>query len=203
MTAVANNLELNKGDQFIIALDVSGSMGMKDVPGGMTRYHFVLEQLDTFMTNADQWDPDGVSFYTFGHSVNAYPNLHAGEYKTKLPKGATEGSTDTAGVVKAAYAEHKKAGSEQTFLMIFTDGAPNDAAGLKKAIVDITNDVKDPGEFRIAFLTVGNRDAALNAFLTDLDDNLVAKDGAKHDIVDVKELTSVDFAAAVAGAIHD
>lgn len=197
-----NNLELNKGDQFIIALDVSGSMGTTDTPSGLTRYKHVLEQLSVFMAEAGKWDPDGVSFYTFGERVTAYPNLAAGEYVNKLPKGPTEGTTCTDMVIKAAYAEHKKAGSEQTFFMIFTDGEPADHQAVKRAIIDITKDVKDEKEFRIAFLTVGVRSSTLEAFLTNLDDTLTS-DGAKYDIVDVKRLEDVDFMAAVSGALND
>lgn len=205
-----SHFELNKGDQFIILLDDSGSMGQTDTPTGASRYNSVMEQLDTFMAEADKWDPDGVSFYVFSHDVRQHANLHAGDYKAKIPAKPTGSGTCTDKAIRAAYAEHKKgkaAAAEpenyQTFVFLFTDGAPDDGRALKQAIVDITKDVSDEKEFRIAFLTVGKRDTNLNNFLTDLDDNLVAKDGAKYDIVDVKELKDVDFRAAVEGALND
>lgn len=205
-----SQFELNKGDQFIILLDDSGSMAATDTPSGQSRYQAVMEQLDTFMAEADQWDPDGVSFYLFSHDVRGHANLHAGDYKSKIPAKPTGSGTCTDKAVRAAYAEHKKGkaaaadpSNYQTFAFLFTDGAPDNGQALKSAIVEITKDVQDEKEFRIAFLTVGKRDAALNTFLTDLDDNLVAKDGAKYDIVDVKELKDVDFRAAVEGALND
>jgi len=197
-----NNLELNKGDQFIIGLDVSGSMQTKDTTSGLSRYDHVLEQLDVFMNEADKWDPDGVSFYTFREKVTAFPNLKAGAYKSKLPKAPIEGTTLTEQAIKAAYAEHKAAKSEQTFFMLFTDGVPANPDAVKQAIIEITKDVKDEKEFRITFLTVGVRDTKLEAYLTNLDDTLT-NDGAKYDIVDVKRIEDVDFMAAVSGAIHD
>lgn len=41
---------------------------------------------------------------------------------------------------------HKQGGYEQTVLFVATDGSPSDREAVKKAIVDITNDVKDERE---------------------------------------------------------
>ncbi len=200
MTDNANNLELNKGDQFIIALDISGSMGATDCPGGMSRFAYTLETLKTFVREAAKWDPDGVSFYPFGVRCHAFPDMQPDDIDAKIGTLSLEGATMTHLAISAAYAEHKSKSNEQTFLMIFTDGEPSDPPAVQKAIVDITQDVKDEKEFRIAFLTVGNRSPGLQTWLTELDDALP---GAKYDIVDVKKLEEVDFMAAVDGAIND
>ena len=196
----AANLELNKGDQFIIGLDISGSMGSTDCPGGMSRFAYTLETLKTFVREAAKWDPDGVSFYPFGARVHAFPDMKPDDIDAKIATLKLEGATMTHLAINEAYAEHKRKKNEQTFLMVFTDGDPSDPDAVKKAIIDITNDVKDQKEFRIAFLTVGVRTATLEAFLTGLDDDLK---GAKYDIVDVQRLEDVDFMAAVDGAIND
>lgn len=198
----ANNLELNKGDQFIIGLDISGSMGATDCPGGSSRINYSLETLKTFVREAAKWDPDGVSFYLFGAQVHAFPDLKPEEIDAKLSGIKLEGMTRTDLAITRAYEEHKAKKNEQTFLMIFTDGSPSDGDAVKKAIIGITNDVKDEKEFRIAFITVGQRPADLDAWLTALDDTLTS-DGAKYDIVDVKRLEEVDFMAAVNGALTD
>lgn len=197
-----NNLELNKGDQFIIGLDISGSMGATDCPGGLSRIAYSLETLKTFVREAAKWDPDGVSFYPFGVTVHAFPDLQPAEIDTKLVGIKLEGATMTHLAVNRAYAEHKAKKNEQTFLLIFTDGEPSDPDALRNEIIGITNDVKDEKEFRIAFITVGQRSASLDAYLTALDDDLT-KAGAKYDIVDVKRLEEVDFMAAVDGALND
>lgn len=197
----ANNFELNKGDNFIFAVDVSGSMGHNDCPGNLTRIEFLKEKVKLFATEASKWDEDGIDVLTFGHQVTPYLGVTAetaGEIIGKL--GANEGSTDTAGVIRKAYELHKNAGKAQTTLFVATDGEPNDRQAVKQAIIDITNDVKDEREFNISFLTVGKIDAGLAAFLTALDDDLSA---AKYDIVDVKELESVDFMSAFMGALND
>lgn len=197
-----SNLELSRGDQFIIGLDISRSMETADCPDGMKRLAYTLETLKIFVCEAAKWDPDGISFYPFGATVHAYPDMLPDDIDTKLKTLRTEGATMTHLAVDRAYAEHVAKKSEQTFLMIFTDGEPSDPAALKQSIIRITNAVKDPSEFRIAFITVGVRSAGLDAYLTNLDDTLT-NDGAKYDIVDVKRLEEVDFMAAVDGALTD
>ncbi len=196
-----NNLELNKGDNFIFGVDVSGSMAHNDCPGGLSRINFLKEKVIQFAAEASKWDTDGIDVLTFGSKITPYQGVTA-EKAAELIGGfqANEGSTDTAGLIKAAYDLHKAGGYEQTTLFVATDGAPNDKDAVLKTIADITNDVKNEREFNISFLTVGKIDDGLRAFLTVLDDALP---GAKYDIVDVKELESVDFEAAFLGALND
>lgn len=197
----ANNLELNRGDNFIFGVDVSASMGANDCPGGQTRIDFLKEKVKLFATEASKWDTDGIDVLTFGHQVTPYLGVtgdKAGEIIGKL--AANEGSTDTAALIRAAYKLHKEGQKEQTVLFIATDGEPNDKDAVKQAIIDITHDVKDEREFNISFLTVGKISPGLSAWLTALDDDLK---GAKYDIVDVKELGSIDFMSAFMGALND
>jgi Mg-chelatase subunit ChlD len=201
-TKKMSNLELNKGDNFIFGLDVSGSMTTTDTPTGQSRIEFAKEKAIAFALEASKWDEDGIDLITFGHKITNFNNVTAETSKQIIESlQANEGSTDTAGLIKAAYARHKEIGSsENTVLFIVTDGAPNDKEAVKQAIINITNELVDEHSFAISFLTVGKIDAGLQAFLTELDDNLK---GAKYDIVDVKALEDVDFIAAFVGALHD
>jgi uncharacterized protein with von Willebrand factor type A (vWA) domain len=194
-----SNLELNQGDDFIFLIDVSGSMAMKDTPTGQSRYEFAKEKAIAFCNIADKYDTDGISIYRFGHAITQFKDITSDRIDAVFAGGSNEMSTDTAGAVRAAYAEHKAAKNEQTFVIVVTDGTPADAKAVKQVIIEITHDVKDEKEFRITFLQVG-QDAAAAAFLASLDDDLK---GAKYDIVDTKRLEDVDFMAAVAGALND
>lgn len=198
-----NNLELNKGDNFIFGVDVSGSMAHNDCPGNMSRIEYLKEKVILFAQEASKWDTDGIDVLSFGHKITQYNGVTGDKAEEIIKKlSANEGSTDTAGLIRAAYKLHKDAGKEQTVLFIATDGNPSDPDAVKKAIIDITKDVKDEREFNIAFLTVGNIDAALRNYLTALDDELESA-GAKYDIVDVKSLEEVDFMTAFMGALND
>lgn len=196
----ASNFELHKGDQFIIAVDASGSMQMQDTPSGESRFVYTLESLKAFVSQAAQWDPDGVSFYSFsGTKVDQHPDVKTvDEVNDLIKKIHIGGGTPTDKAISAAYAEHKSKGSSQTLLIVFTDGEPSDPEAVKKTIVDITNDVKNEMEFRISILTVGQRSAELDTWLENLDEHL---DGAKYDIVDISKLEEVDFTTACANAI--
>lgn len=195
------NLELNKGDNFIFGVDVSGSMSHNDCPGGMKRIDFLKEKTIQFAQEASKYDTDGIDVLTFGHAITPYLGVTGNKAAEIIGKlGANEASTDTAGLILAAYKLHKDANKEQTVLFVATDGEPSDRDAVKQAIIDITNDVKDEREFNISFLTVGIIDAGLRSFLTALDDDLK---GAKYDIVDVKAIEEVDFISAFMGALND
>lgn len=193
-------LELRKGDDFVIALDISASMRNTDCPGGLTRYKYALEQCHQFAHEAAKYDTDGVSAYTFGANVNAHENVTADKLDALLSSTSFEGATNTHLLVQAVYNEHVKNGNEQTCLMIFTDGEPSDPAALLKTIADITQKLKSNEEFTMIFITVGQRSPDLQDFLTKMDDSLP---GAKYDIVSVKALEEVDFTSAFNSALTE
>ncbi len=199
-----NNLELNKGDQFIFALDVSMSMNQKDCPGNLSRIEYSKEQAKVFAAEAGKYDPDGADYLTFGEKITKYWN-QSPEDAAKLIDGlkASEGSTDTAGAISTAWERAKELRAngctDNIVLFIVTDGAPNDREAVKITIRKIAETLDNGEEFGISFLTVGQIDQGLREFLTELDDTL----NAKHDIVDVKDFMQVDFVGAFVGAIHD
>jgi uncharacterized protein YegL len=195
-----SQLELNKGDNFIHAIDVSASMQGTDTPTGAQRVDFVKETVKTFIGESAKWDDDGVDVLTFGHRVSPPFKVDANNLNVIDALRANEGSTNTAGVIAEAWKLHRSGGYKQSVLFVYTDGEPSDEGAVFKTIAGITQELKDEHEFAISILTVGNRSASLEAFLTKLDDALP---GAKHDIVDVKRLEEVDFMAAFAGALHD
>jgi Mg-chelatase subunit ChlD len=197
-----SQFELNKGDNFIFAIDVSGSMQATDTPAGASRIEYLKEQVITFAREASKWDEDGIDVISFGHQVKVFEKVTA-EKAGDIIGGlkATESQTRTDLVITKAYELHKAGGYKQTVLFLATDGEPTGTTdeAVKDAIRAIASDVKDEHEFAISILTVGVPSASLQSFLTELDDSLKAK----HDIVDVKALESVDFIAAFAGALHD
>lgn len=194
-----NMMELNQGDDFIFLIDVSASMGATDTPTGQTRYDFAKEKAKAFCHEASKIDTDGISIYRFGHAVTRFSDITEDKIDGVFNDGPNEMSTDTAAAIQAAYEEHVARKNDQTFVLIVTDGAPNNTKAVQDVIVNITNQVKDEREFNIGFLQVG-KDSAATAFLTALDDDLK---GAKYDIVDAKRLEDVSFMAAVAGAMND
>ena len=201
---------MNFGDQMIVGFDRSKSMQTKDCPGGLSRFVYVQNTMRGFIRRANDFDPDGVSFYFFNNQVSAHPDVATPEEIDKIIDTLQpDGGTATDLVIKAAYAEHKNKKAQatpeeqkdyQTFFLLFTDGEPNDKHAVEQEIIKITKDVVDPEEFRIAILTVGKIDSSLAKWLKDLDDNLTKK-GAKYDIVSIHAFDHVTFEQAIADAI--
>jgi Mg-chelatase subunit ChlD len=206
-----NNLELNKGDNFIFLIDVSLSMKTTDAPGGLSRIEFLKEQVITFAKEASKYDTDGIDVVTFGHGVKVYEGITADKAESIIRGlAANEGSTDTAAGLAKAWELHKaykaRGGQDQTVVFAATDGAPNDRNAVISTLRKIAAEQEaDNEDFSVSFLTVGEIDGGLRAFLTTLDDDLNAKDknGNAVDIVDVKALAEVDFMSAFIGAVHD
>lgn len=195
-----SQLELNKGDEFIHCVDVSMSMKTADCPGGMSRIEYLKEQLRTFFKASAAWDESGASIITFGQQVLSFPDLKLEEGLAKIDSlKAAEMATDTAGAIQAAYDEHKRKGSKQTFCFLYTDGEPSDREAVKRVVRNIANEIPDEHAFAIQVLTCGVIDPGLASFLKECDDDIKAK----HDIFDVKAIESVNFEEACAGALDD
>lgn len=191
-------LELKKGDQIQFLIDRSGSMDTRDCEGD-SRYNYAAEKVKVIVKGAAQFDPDGVSIHFFNHKVESHKNVATVEEVNELiAKHRPGGNTATDLAIQAAWKEHQTSKSSQTFVFVITDGEPSNPSAVERAIVNITNSVSSPEEFRLSFLTVGERSSGLDAWLTGLDSNLK---GAKYDIVGVEKLEDVDFESAVADLI--
>ena len=206
--ANANHFEISKEDNFVVLLDVSASMGTADCPGNTLRIEYAKEMAIKLTNEAAQYDDDGVEVYSFGQEVK-FIGQATGANATHLitPLGANEMMTNTHLAINKAYEDHKqrkaKGNKDQTVVFIVTDGAPTDKIATIDAIVNITKEVP-PKEICFGFLTVGAVDSSLQAFLTDLDDNLVSKYGAAYDCVDQRPLESITgFFDAFNVAVND
>jgi Mg-chelatase subunit ChlD len=191
-------LEIQKGDQIIFLVDRSGSMATADCNGD-TRYNYVRETIKAFVRGAAQVDPDGVSVHLFNNRVELHEDVATPEAVDKLidthgPGGGT--MTDLA--LAAAWKEHRRKGSKATFVVCFTDGEPYDRQAVEKEIILITTQMQNPEEFRVMFLTVGQRSPELAAWLEHIDSSLT---GAKYDIIGHETAENVDFQQVIADLI--
>jgi Mg-chelatase subunit ChlD len=198
MSDDTKNLELNKGDNIVVAVDRSASMKKKDCPGDTARIDYLKEGTVALIEEASKYD-SGVDVIAFGSTISVFEGVTPATAKQTVAKiDATEGQTNTHAAIQAAWELHKKHKEKQTVLLLATDGEPSDEDKVMSTIADITKAMNDEHEFAICFLVVGKPSAELEKFLKRLDD---AVPGAKHDIVDVQPF-SADFSKAFEGALH-
>jgi Mg-chelatase subunit ChlD len=200
----ATHYELNKGDQFIVAIDNSGSMNFKgDVPKGMTRSEYAKSFTSNLIKEAIKYDPDGVDIIIFDSSIRTFEGVTEQNLEQVLSVVNPSGSTATADALKVARQLTDKklqAGEKENIVtLVITDGVPNDKEAVKTVLRDWAGSLPDGEQVGVSFLIVGTPDETTVAFFTEIDDNL----NAAHDIVDVKRLDEVNLEMAFAGAIHD
>lgn len=191
------NLEQLKNRDYVLVIDKSGSMTANDCPGGKSRWESAKESTIAIANKICEFDPDGITVYTFAGSFKKYENTTASKVAQIFQENEPMGGTTLGPVladVFADYSSRKKAGSTKAngeMLLVVTDGQPSDESAVAKEIIKFGNGLDNADqEYGISFLQIG-KDAEAARFLKKLDDDLVSQ-GAKHDIVDTKTFEEVE-----------
>ena len=182
---------------FIVVADTSGSMAEKvKVGSSVTRWEAMQESIRTLIRDLSKIDSDGIGMVQLGGSCQSWDNVNEdnalGIFKDLSPRGGTP-------LAEALQAAFKLAGksAKKDFIVVYTDGVPDDMDAVKKAIINQANYQDHDDSLTILFVQVGD-DTSASKFLRDLDDNLK---GAKFDIVDAKTVAEVDAFASTAELI--
>lgn len=202
MNATVDQSVLSEYD-FIVAIDASGSMGENDMPGGKTRWEYMQETALSFVRDLEKFDADGIDVVTFGGSnIEVTTGVTSAKVKDVFASRSPRGSTPLAEALTAALKAAGKS-DKKDFIIVFTDGVPDDKAAAARVIVDAANRQETDDSLTILFVQVGN-DGAATAYLSSLDNDLK---GAKFDIVDAKTMAEAErFATTtdlVIAAIND
>lgn len=188
----ANIAKLTEYD-FVVVIDASGSMGTNDVKG-RTRWAAVQESAETFARDVGQLDSDGIGLVIFsGAGIDVQDGVDVSKltaaFGARAPRGGTPLAEALTEALKLAGKSDKK-----DFIVVFTDGVPDDKAAAAKVIVDASNQQETDDALTILFIQVGS-DSAATSYLKSLDDDLK---GCKFDIVDAKTVEEADkFATTV------
>jgi hypothetical protein len=182
-------LELHPDDNFIFALDVSGSMQSQDCPGGLSRFQYSIEKTKQFCHEAAQFASEGICLFRFGLNVTKFDHINEDKIDSIIASSEpNEMATMTNKVIDAAYEEHEEDKHDDSRLFIVTDGEPTNPSAVIDSIEAINKKVTSNNKFRIVFLTVGKVSDELQRFLDKLD---------AYKIVDVYELEKITFMASV------
>jgi Mg-chelatase subunit ChlD len=197
MSTTENQINLLSEYDFIVAIDASASMGTEDMPGNRSRWQFMQETAQAFCRDMQKLDSDGIDIVVFsGASIDTYEGATSEKvaeiFRTRSPRGGTPLAEALQAALKLAGKSDKK-----DFIIVFTDGEPDDKDAAAKVIRDASNKLTADDQLTILFVQVG-RDAQATAYLRNLDDNLK---GAKFDIVDVRTVDEAEKFASTAELI--
>jgi Mg-chelatase subunit ChlD len=174
---------------FMVLIDASGSMG--DPHQGATRWDSAQKIAQNVADFAASVDDDGIDVITFGGIFSPSTDVFRNTTPEKVPEvfrtRRASGSTPMAEAIAQAISIYTGSG-KKAFIVVVTDGIPNDPKLVASHIRDISNKLESDSDLTFLFLQIGD-DYSATKFLTDLDDNL--KD-AKFDIVDRK--TEAEYA---------
>lgn len=181
---------------FIVAMDCSGSMSTPDVKG-RSRWETMQESVLAFARDLNKIDSDGLGLVLFGGSnIESYdgvsPEKLVEVFAGRSPRGGTPLAEALTAALKLAGKSDKK-----DFIVVFTDGVPDDKDAAAKVIRDQSNKQETDDACTILFIQVGY-DSGATSYLKMLDDNLK---GAKFDIVDAKTIEEAEKFASTAELI--
>jgi uncharacterized protein YegL len=186
--------DIMKDRDYTLILDKSGSMSTLEM-GTKNRWQVAQESTLALARKCEQFDPDGITVYTFSGKFKRYENVTSQKVEQIFLENDPMGTTNLAGVLLNAtdsYFQRKAAGktkpSGETILII-TDGEPDDRRAVMEVIVNASRQMERDEELALSFIQIGN-DAQATQFLKALDDQLQGI-GAKFDICDV--ITSDDM----------
>lgn len=190
------NATLSEYD-FIAVVDASGSMATEDMGGGRSRWKAMQETAEQFCRDLQKIDSDGIGLVVFsGASVDSYDGVTVDKvsevFRSRSPRSSTPLAEALTAALKLAGKSDKK-----DFIIVFTDGVPDDEAAAAKVIRDASNKQETDDALTILFVQVG-RDAGAAAYLRKLDDQLT---GCKFDIVDAKTMEEAEKFATTAELI--
>ena len=184
---------------FQVLIDTSGSMGSSD-PGKIgTRLQRAKESVIGLVSELGAVDEDGIDVITFGgESI-----IHTAGVKTPADVQSAfnrrvAGGTPTAEALAKAFEVAGKS-DKPDFVIVITDGEPNNRQAVKDVIIKQANSQANDADLTILFIQIGD-DASAASFLAELDDGL---HGAKFDIVDTMTQAKADSYPSLAALIND
>ena len=173
---------------YTLIIDKSGSMATPDQKGGRTRWVAAEESTFALASKCEQFDPDGITIYTFSGRFKRYENVTSKKVMQIFQENDPSGTTDLASVLKHAtenYFQRKAAGETKEngeTILVITDGEPDDRKAVMKVIIETSRRMDKDEELAISFIQVGT-DPHATRFLKVLDDEMQSA-GAKFDICD-------------------
>jgi len=170
--------------KYTMIVDKSGSMASKD-HHDVSRWHDAKRAAEQMSERIERFHtPSGMTLYLFS-SPGKHPKYEGlrtcEDIHNIFHHTHPDGSTDLAGVINQAFADHFAHG-QQEHILIVTDGVPDNKDTVINALIGGINRLRDENELGVTIMQVGNDHAAAD-FLHELQDCLTEK-GARFNVVD-------------------
>lgn len=186
---------------YTIIIDKSASMSTKDQQGGKSRWEIMQESILALARKCEEFDPDGITVYTFSNRFKRYDNVTASKISQIFKESEPIGTTKLAEVLEDvlnSYFHRKASGKTKRngeTIIVVTDGEPDDRKAVMRVIIKASQQMERDEELAISFIQIGNEPEA-TGFLKRLDNELKSKDendgGAKFDIVDTITIDEIE-----------
>lgn len=178
---------------FRLVLDASGSMTTEDCPNGRSRWQYMQESVEAFARDVAKFDSDGIDVIVFGGAnVETFGGVTPAKVSDVFASRSPRGSTPLAEALTAALNVNKT--DKKVFILVFTDGVPDDKQAAANVILRQANKQASDDECTFLFVQIGKDESAAR-YLKMLDDDLR---GAKFDIVDAKTQAEAEAFATTA-----
>jgi uncharacterized protein with von Willebrand factor type A (vWA) domain len=194
---------------YTLILDKSGSMSTRDQLGGKSRWQAAQESTVALASKCEEFDPDGITVYTFSSKFRRYENVTAAKVEQIFRENEPVGGTNLTAVLQDAinnYFQRPSQGRTKAgeTILVVTDGEPDDRKSVFEVIIQATKQLQSDEELAISFIQVGS-DPQARQFLKALDEQLMSV-GAKFDIVDtvtISEMEDMTLSEVLLNAIAD
>lgn len=129
---------------YTLIIDKSGSMSKKDQQGGKSRWSVMQESTFAIASKCEEFDPDGITIYTFSTKFKRYDNVNANKVEQIFEENEPAGRTALAEVLQDAIKnyfqrkERKQVKFGETILVV-TDGKPDSQEAVAKVIIQATS----------------------------------------------------------------
>jgi hypothetical protein len=167
---------------IILLIDKSSSMTTADVKG-RERWDAIKEQTAAWAREAHKWDQDGITVGFFNNKFSVHENVTPAKVDDIFKEHKPSNSTETHEVIEHVLNAYLNSRKKPILVFVVTDGASSDNKKLATVIAKATHKMTKDEEIGIQFVQIG-QDPDAAAMLKFLDDELMAKFGAKFDIVD-------------------
>jgi len=202
INAVQNQTPLALRDYTLI-FDKSTSMGTVDIANGPSRWKIAGELAEGVGRKVCPLDPDGVDIRLFSTpdpdrpDKHYYPNSTVEKIKQIFSEVEPFGTTGLAEVLKTeldSFFVQRDSGRMKLngrMIIVFTDGDADNKPAVKKVLVDASHRLRSNDKLTLVIFPIGS-DPSLAQFLNELDTDLVQKNGAARDFVEIMKMKDVE-----------